>query len=264
MEYFITANKIPVHISDSEKGEETLLFLHGYMETFYIWEEFVELFTDRYRVIMMDLPGHGLTSSAPEENSMDFCAQVCKEVLDKCKVSKCTIIGHSLGGYIAQNFLRLYPDYVRSIININSHPYPDTPEVHQNRDREIDLIKGGKHLVLASNVIPKMYFKPNLRLFDDKILQTVELCEMHDPSGLAATVCGMKNRESQLDVLANTDKPVLFIFGDKDPYFSVEMIEELQKQLPRCSFSIVPDTAHCSFIEKENVVYERIIEFLAL
>lgn len=265
MEYFITANKIPIHISDKGgKGEETLLFLHGYMETFYIWEEFVELFSNKYRIILIDLPGHGLSSSHPEVNSMQFCSEVCLSVLDKCNVDKCTIIGHSLGAYIAQNFLSLYPDRVNSIININSHPFIDSEEVSKNREREINFILEGKFLNLAQIVIPNMYFKPNLRNFDDKISQTIELCEMHDPSGIAASVRGMKNRDSMLDVLANSDKKILFILGDNDMYFNLEEICKLKSLLPKVKFEVIKNTAHCSFVENKHEVYNKIIEFLAL
>jgi hypothetical protein len=54
MEYFVTANGTTLHVSDSEKGEKSLLFLHGYLETLYIWEDFRELIPESFRFISHD------------------------------------------------------------------------------------------------------------------------------------------------------------------------------------------------------------------
>ena len=75
MEFFATAGTIPVHINDTKKGEKTIVLLHGYLETLYIWNEFVNLLAKEYRVISIDLPGHGLSCSGPV-NSMEFMATV--------------------------------------------------------------------------------------------------------------------------------------------------------------------------------------------
>ena len=78
MEFFATSNGIPVHISDTEKGDITILLLHGYLETLYVWEEFIGLFPKNFRFISIDLPGHGLTGTHPHSNSMEFCADTIK------------------------------------------------------------------------------------------------------------------------------------------------------------------------------------------
>ena len=75
MEYFAISNGIPVHILDTKKGDTTIVLLHGYLETLYIFNEFVEMLEKKYRVIAIDLPGHGLTGSDKEINSMEFCAK---------------------------------------------------------------------------------------------------------------------------------------------------------------------------------------------
>src|SRR5574344_1117122 len=82
MEFFATAGGISVHISDTQKGENCLILLHGYLETMYIWNEFIDLISDDYRVIAIDLPGHGLSGST-QVNTMDFDAQTVKEGLPR-------------------------------------------------------------------------------------------------------------------------------------------------------------------------------------
>ena len=128
MEFFAISNNIPVFISDTQKGEETLILLHGYLEAHYIFSEFVELLEKKYRVISIDLPGHGLSGSDNEVKSMDFIAAVVVVVMDKCKVEKAFVAGHSMGGYAAQACMELYPQRFKGLVLLNSVPFPDSEE----------------------------------------------------------------------------------------------------------------------------------------
>ena len=186
MEYFAISNGIPVHILDTKKGETTIVLLHGYLETLYIFNEFIEMLEKKYRVIAIDLPGHGLTGSDKEINSMEFCAQVVTDVMKKNGVEKAYIAGHSMGGYVAQNCIKLFPELFNGIILLNSTPNADSAEKKTDREREIELVLAAKLGQLATISIPKMYAPANLRAFDEKIEETIEITETHDPKGIVA------------------------------------------------------------------------------
>ena len=70
MEFFATAANIPVHILDSKKGDTTILMLHGYLETMYIWEDMYQELSKDFRVIIADLPGHGLLLRSRQHNGV--------------------------------------------------------------------------------------------------------------------------------------------------------------------------------------------------
>ena len=74
MEYFVTCNGIPVHVSETGKGDKAIILLHGYLETLYIWEEFRSLLPDSSRIVSIDLPGLGLTGSDPFLTCWTNCA----------------------------------------------------------------------------------------------------------------------------------------------------------------------------------------------
>ena len=143
MEYFVTCNGVPVHVSETGKGDKAIVLLHGYLETLYIWEEFRSLFPDSFRIVSIDLPGLGLTGSDPFINSMQFDAKVLLDLLDKLGIMRPYIVGHSMGGYVAQRFLRDYPGRIAGMVNINSAPYADDPSRLSNRQQEIDFILTG-------------------------------------------------------------------------------------------------------------------------
>lgn len=262
MEFFATSNGIPVHISDTEKGDITILLLHGYLETLYVWEEFQQLFPKNFRIISIDLPGHGLTGSHPEINSMSFCSDVIKSVLDKCGVTECYLLGHSLGGYIALQFAKQYPGILQGIIMMNSNPYPDEPGTEKSREKEISFISSGRLLTLATLVIPQMFKKENLRSMDEKVQEIIEVAETHDPEGIVASVKGMAAREDNTTFMNELSTPIIAFYGDSDYYFPMDRIEKLIASTPHVNSVIVPNSGHNSYLESPTFVVEKIVEFI--
>lgn len=261
MEYFAISNGIPVHILDTKKGDETILLLHGYLETLYIFNELIEILEKKYRIIAIDLPGHGLSGSHKETNSMEFSASICADILKKSGVEKAYIAGHSMGGYVAQNCVKSFPEMFKGIILLNSTPFADSPEKREDRKREIDLILSAKLGHLASLSIPKMYAPSNLRKFDEKIEETVEITETHDPKGIVASIKGMMERVETKEVLSKTEK-VMLVFGTEDKFITEETRGKLISEFPSAKSVVIPDTGHNSFIEAPEKVSEALDEFI--
>lgn len=261
MEYFAISNGIPVHILDTKKGDKTILLLHGYLETLYIFNEFIEMMEKKYRVIAIDLPGHGLSGSDKEMNSMEFCAETAADVLKKCGVEKAYVAGHSMGGYVAQNCVKLFPELFEGIILLNSTPFADSPEKKTDRKREMELILSAKLGHLASLSIPKMYAPENLRRLDEKIEETIEITETHDPNGIVACIKGMMEREDTSNVLSAAKK-VLMIFGTEDKFITEPVREKLLENFPEAETATIPETGHNSFIEAPETVMAAIVDFM--
>ena len=261
MDNFAISNGIPVHILDTKKGDTTIVLLHGYLETLYIFNEFIEMLEKKYRIIAIDLPGHGLTGSDKEINTMEFCAQTVADVLKKSGVEKAYIAGHSMGGYVAQNCVKMFPEMFQGIILLNSTPNADSPEKKSDREREIELVLAAKLGQLATISIPKMYAQSNLRTFDEKIEETIEITETHDPKGIVACIKGMMERADTKDVIKSTPK-AMFIFGTDDKFITEEIREKLIGEFPHVKSVVIPETGHNSFIEKPEEVMKAIEEFI--
>ena len=271
MEYFTTAGGITVHLQDSGPKENTaIVLLHGYLETMYIWSEFAEKLSEKYRVITLDMPGHGLTDSAPESlsptgesiNTMEFDASVIKALVEKIGLNKVCVGGHSMGGYVAQMCCKMYSETFEKLIIFNSNPYKDPEEKSADRKREIDVINGGKLNVLAAASIPKMYNCDNLRKYDDKVMETVELCETHNPAGIIASIKGMMVRPDMQDLWENPPVPIMLICGDMDNFLPLSTIEVLKEKFKKVKFALLPGTGHNSFIENSDEVLKEVINFI--
>lgn len=264
MEFFSICNGIPVHISDSKKGDKVLLLLHGYLETLYVWQDFLTKLPPNIRIISIDLPGHGLSGTHQTENSLEFCADVISDVLKICDVKSCYIMGHSMGGYIAIECVKKYPDLFTGLVLMHSTPYPDSAEKIKDRDREIALIKQAKLPAIAKMGIPKMFAPENQRKFDEKIFEIVELTETHDPEGIVASIKGLKSRPDNLPTLLSTKTPILMFFGANDYHLTNEKAESLIRSLPAAKSILLPNSGHNGFLEEPEVVAEELIKFMTL
>ena len=261
MEFFSTAGNIATHIEDSKSGERTILLLHGYLETMYVWEDMFRELSRDYRVIRIDLPGHGLTCSAPV-NTVELMATVAKGVLDICSVERATVIGHSLGGFVAVKCCQLFPERFDKIILLNSHPYAEIPERAAMAVREQEVIEAGKLMQLAELSIPKMFHPSNLRRLDETIREIIEMCETHDPAGIVSSLKGMIQRPDSSDFMASTDIPALAICGETDTLVTEEIREKMAAQCPKVRLEVLRECCHNAFLEQSERTMELIKAFL--
>lgn len=263
MEFFTTCNGLPLHVSDSKKGDTAIILLHGYLETLYIWEEFATLLSSCFRVISLDLPGHGLSGTYPI-NTMGNCALSIASVMDKLKIDKAWLVGHSMGGYVATEAIKSFPERFFGLIMMNSTPFADSLEKKENRDREIALIKQNKLLSIVKLSIEDMFAKENLSRFEEKIIEITEISEVHDPEGIVASVEGMKQRVDNTSFLANCKLPILFFFGEKDNFISMEAVQEIQSKITNASYALLSNSGHNGFIEEPAECVKNILEFTNL
>lgn len=263
MENFIISNGIPLHVSITGKGEKTILFLHGFLENMNIRDEFSKELENEYKIIKIDLPGHALSGSHPEENSMEFCADVLMDLIKYAKSEKVILAGHSMGGYIALNFANKYPNNTESLILLNSSPFADSDEKRADRLREIEVIKSGKLQTICSISIPKMFAEFNLKSYSDHVDELLELCELHDDYSIIAVIRGLMSRPDMTQFLKETTIPTLLLFGDNDRFMPLERVEGLIALLNNKKARILEKTGHICFVERREETLSVIKSFLS-
>ncbi|MCP4314336.1 MAG: alpha/beta hydrolase [Bacteroidetes bacterium] len=251
-----------IEVSYTDRGEGACIFLlHGYLETSEIWEEFVPLLTGRFRVITLDIPGHGRSGSWGKEHSMNDLAGTLKKVLDAEGIETIVLAGHSMGGYVALAFATLYPKMVAGYVLFHSTCFADTEEKRVNRDREISLVLCGRKRQIINVNIPKAFADCNVEKLHREIIGTQEIAYQNEDPGIVALLNGMKNREDLSDTLSDPAIPLLLIVGMKDNYIPVEVFEKLISMAPHASVLKLAESGHMGFIEEAGRSAEALLEF---
>ncbi len=256
------AGTTPLHIADSGKGEKCVVLLHGYLESMYVWDDFLPLLTPSVRVITVDIPGHGISAVQGEVHTMEYVADVLHDMLDVLGLDKVTMVGHSMGGYITLAFCAKYAERLDGLVLLSSSPFPDTELKRENRRREIALVKAGKKDALA-RVAPETGFAPhNRKRLKDYIDDLVECVHVTEDEGIVALLGGMIQRVDQNAMLAACGVRQLFILGKHDAYIPVEAAEEFIALNPQAEVVWLEDSGHMGFIEEPTACAQALLDFV--
>jgi len=239
-----------------------IVLLHGYLESSEVWNGFRDKLSSEFRVISVDLPGHGLSDIYEETHSMEFMATVIKELLDSLSIEKVFITGHSLGGYVALAFLELFPGYLSGYCLFHSHPFPDSPEAIDKRKREIAIVKAGKkHLMYPDNVI-RMFAPSNIDKNSEALRRSKEIASKIPGDGIIAVLNGMMQRPSRVDVMEEGRVPCLWILGYMDNYIPYDVIQTKVILPVNARVVLLRKSGHLGFIEEEDKSVEAIRNFV--
>ena len=200
--------------SDIGKGTAIVL-LHGFLENRKMWNYIGEILSKKYRIICIDLLGHGDSENLGYVHSMEENAKVVKTVLTHLRIRKSILIGHSMGGYVSLAFAELYPDNVRSLILINSSASADSEERKLNRDRAIQAVKHN-HDVFIRMAVVNLFVQENHQKFKKEIQYVKEQALKTSLQGIVATLEGMKVRKDREILLHFSPYPISLILGVQD------------------------------------------------
>ena len=150
-----TLRGIEIAYDDVGSGPSVVL-LHGYPFNRSMWREQVEELRQNHRIIVPDLRGHGETTVTPGPATMESMALDIASLLETLNISRATIGGLSMGGYVALAFYRLFPLRVRSLVLADTRPQEDTADGKKNREQQAEkALKEGMEGI-ADAMLPKL------------------------------------------------------------------------------------------------------------
>ena len=227
-----------------------------------VWDDFVPYLYKQVRVITLDLPGHGISVVKGPVHTMEYLADVVKDTLDALGIARCTLVGHSMGGYVALAFCEKYPERLDGMVLLSSTPDADTDEKKENRLREIKLVEAGKKDALA-RVAPEAGFAPENRpRMRDEIEDLVEQVFVTEDEGIAALLRGMIERPDRNEMLRRSAVRQLFIFGKHDGYIPLEKAEALAAAHPQARIAWLEHSGHMGFLEEPEITARALLDFM--
>ena len=246
-------------ISYSDIGKGTaIVLLHGFLENKNMWQEFVADLSLKYRVITIDLLGHGESECLGYVHSMEDNADVVHAVLSELRIRKAIFVGHSMGGYVALAFAELYPQNTKGLVLLNSTARADSEERKTNRDRAIKAVKQS-FVNFVSLSIANLFSESNRERLASEIEKVKKEALKIPLQGIVASLEGMKTRKDREVLLHLTPYPKLLILGEKDPVLNYE---ETKEQIENTAVKLVafPD-GHMSHIENRGDLLVILLAF---
>jgi len=263
-----------VAVRDEGDGE-ALLLIHGMAGSSQTWRAIMPQLAKKYRVIAPDLLGHGESSKPRTDYSLGAFAVGLRDLLDELDVDSATIVGHSLGGGIAMQFLYQHPDYCRRLILISSGGLgPDVGWILRL------LAAPGAELVM-----PVIAPTPVLRA-GNSVRGWLSGLGLRSPRGAEiwnaySSFSDRQTRDAFLRTLRSVvdyrgqsvsalnrlnlreDLPTLAIWGEKDNIIPVDHAYSALEARPDCRLEVLPDVGHFAQVEAPTEVADLIDDFIS-
>lgn len=214
----------PISYTDSGKGNAVVL-LHGFLENQNMWAAVVAFFSKKFRLITLDLLGHGNSGCLGYVHSMEDQADMVQELLAQLRIQKATVIGHSMGGYVALALAEAYPEVMQGLVLLNSTARADSPERKLNRNRAIKAVKKDPDLFINLS-IANLFSEANRTRLADTINQVKQAALATPTQGVIAALEGMKIRKDREVLLHFAPFPILLILGKDDPVLPFEQTHD--------------------------------------
>ena len=247
-----------ISFSDTGKGSAVVL-LHGFLENQTMWQDLVPELSKKYRVITIDLLGHGGTECIGYVHSMEDNTDIVRAVMSTLRIRKAVFVGHSMGGYVALAFAEMYPEKVRGLVLLNSTSKADNEERKANRDRAIKAVKKD-YITFIRLSIANLFSEANREKLITEI-EKVKIEALKTPlQGIVASLEGMKIRKDRETLLRSAAFPMLLILGKKD---GVLNYEDNLKQIENTTVKLVTFAdGHMSHIENRDELKTVLLLFL--
>lgn len=249
-----------ITFSDTGKGRVVVL-LHGFLGSHKIWEGTIANLSRSYRVIAIDLPGHGATPCLGYAHSMDLMAKSIKAVMDALRLKKYVLVGHSMGGYAALAFADLFPDQLKGLCLYNSTAYADSPGKKKDRLRAIELVKASKALY-TKQTIRNLFASKNLKYLEEEVFFASSIAKKTSRQGIVAALHGMRDRPGRDMILGLVEYPIMMVIGEQDNALPVNMLLEQSQLIKNKTILYLEHDGHFGFLESPRQSHKALRAFL--
>lgn len=272
---FVEIHGVRQAVVDEGSGDEVLLLIHGMAGSAETWRAVLPQLAKRYRVIAPDLLGHGQSSKPRTDYSLGAFAVGLRDLLDELGVQSATVVGHSLGGGVAMQFLYQHPDYCRRLVLIGSGGLgPDVGWI-------LRLLAAPG----AEFVMPVIAPPPVLRA-GNAVRSWLTAAGLRSPRGAEiwnaySSFADGETREAFLRTLRSVvdyrgqsvsalnrlnlreGLPVLAIWGEDDNIIPVDHAYSALEARPDCRLEILPGIGHFAQVEAPTEVIDLIDDFIS-
>lgn len=236
-----------------------IVLIHGFLENSTMWKSLIPSLSKGNKVISIDLLGHGKSDCLGYVHSMELFSETVEAVLKHLKIRKCTLIGHSLGGYVALAFADKNPAKVKGLCLLNSTSNEDSEERKELRTRANKMVQTNFESMVKIS-ISNLFYQENVALFTSEIEILKKEALTTSLQGYMAAQEGMKMRPDRNHVLINAHFKKLLIIGEKDPVLDAKIsIEEAQKT--NTDF-VIFSGGHMSYIENTLELINTLKQFI--
>lgn len=241
-------------------GGETLVLLHGFLEERSMWDVFTLELSKEFEVIAVDLLGQGESGNTGYIHTMEEQAAAVAAVLEQEKVVSCTVIGHSMGGYVGLAMAENQRHQLRGLVLFHSTVYADSESKKKDRQRVIKLIQRNKRVYIKA-AIPWLFATHLRQQLAPQIEQLMERASCFSEQGIIANLRGITERKSRAAVWRDGAFKKLIIHGEMDGVITHKEVQKAIALCPNAQLKVLHKVGHVGHLEAPKECLGLLMQF---
>jgi pimeloyl-ACP methyl ester carboxylesterase len=241
-----TLDGMRIHSTSTGKGSKTLMLVHGWTCDDTSWAANVPELAKHYRVITLDLPGHG-KSGAPKDGNvtMEMFARALEAVRAERKVDKIILVGHSMGTPVIREYAHLYPQHVAALVLVDGVVVAPTPPGGRGIQTPLDADKltTAEGLSMREGMIKGMFTPNTPKDVQENVLKMMLAAPPATAASAMRTTFDQKYASDEV-----MQFPAYGIFAEKS--FALPAVPFLKKVFPNFDYVAMPGTGHFVMMEQ--------------
>lgn len=245
---------------DGSATAPAVVLLHSLATHSELWVPQVPVWRQSFRLIRIDLPGHGSSPDLPAATSLPAIAAHVIDVLDHLGVSRAAVVGLSLGGMVAQAIALNHPARVRALVIAHAGARTD-PSVRDIWRQRVHHFEVGGMAALCESTLQRWF----PRQFAEQAPLTIEwvasLIRATRPAGYVGAIRAIQGLD-HLDRLEAIQVPTLVVAGDADAAVPMFVAAQVAERIQGAESCLLPDTGHIGNVQSPTLFTETVGRFL--
>jgi len=239
-----------------------VVLLHPFPVCREFWIPVSQFFSNRYRLIMPDLRGHGDSSLGDGPATMAKHAADVSRVMTAAGVDRAPIVGVSIGGYVIFEFWRQFRERVSALALCNTKAAADSAEARAGRLQAAeDVLQKGTE-IFFEGMLPKVLAETTRRSRPNLVDGALRMMRKMSPEDVAGVQRGMADRPDSIPTAQSINVPTLIITGDEDTATGVPEAEVMKQNIRGSEMKVVAKAGHYSPWEQPQEVGRLLRQFL--
>jgi 3-oxoadipate enol-lactonase len=257
-----------VHSEDADIYYEVLgagpdlVLLHAFPLNHHLWRPIAERLASSFRVILMDLRGHGSSGVGQGPATMEKHAADVGRVCDATGVGKAAFGGVSIGGYVLFEFWRRARERISGLILADTKAAADTEPARLTRLQSAEDVEKNGPAKFLDVLATKLVGESTQRNRPDLVKDVRAMMDKMTLAGIAAAQRGMAARPDSTSTLKTINVPALLLFGEEDTVTPFAEGELMGQQIANSRLQIIPRGGHLAVFEQQDASYVAVRKFL--
>jgi 3-oxoadipate enol-lactonase len=250
------------YCDEGPENAPVIIFIHGFPFNKNMWEKQSEALKNKYRVVAIDLRGHGNSDAGKEDFSINLFAEDLIHIMDLLQISRAVLCGLSMGGYISLNALERFPNYFSALILCDTQCIADTSEVKEKRKKTIHFIKENGLEKYADESLKNLFADGSFSTKKEEIAFIRETILKTSADSVCNTLRALADRSETCATLKDIKIPVLILVGREDKITPPSAAQLMHEKIEDSQMHIIEQAGHVSNMENPGDFNKYLKNFL--